>query len=301
MPVYLFYGEEDFLIAEKIKTIKAKHSNHDILDGESLTLESLSDAICGYSLFGGEKIVIVRDLEVEEEIQDQLLSLLKNVPPQTTVVFHLPEVDKRSKFFKWVDAHGETEEFKTFAPWDQRGPQSWIRSRVTAGGKMISSGAERLLYEICGNNLRSLTGEIEKLITYIGDRKEIGEDDVAALASPGEINSFTLLEALREKNLQKSLIMFQSLIKNGEDFFHLLSMLVSQYRLMLQIKDPKSPNGRIKGSPYFVRKCSENVDRFTLEELKKNMGALLETNLKLKTGQQQSVVFELLITSLCGN
>lgn len=301
MPVYLFYGEEDFLIDEKIKELKSKAASVEVLDGADISLESLSNALCGYSLFGGEKMVIVRGLEIEDEIQDQLLSLLKNVPSGTTVVFHLPEVDKRSKFFKWVDEHGETEEFKTFAPWDQRGPQGWISARAAAGGKKISGGATRLLQEICGNNLRLLTGEIEKLITYIGDRKEIGEDDVAALASPGEINAFALLDALRGKNLKQSLTAFQSLIKNGEDYFHLLSMIASQYRLMLQIKDPGSPNNRIKGSPYFIRKCSEGLDRFTVEELKSAMGALLETNLKLKTGQQQSVVFELLIASLCGS
>lgn len=301
-PIYLFFGEEDFLVDERIGELKTKFANHEILDGKNLTLESLSGALCSYSLFGGDKLVVIRDLEITAENQKEIISRLENIAQGTAVVFHLPDVDKRSKFFKWIDERGEAEEFRTFAPWEQEELLGWIRDRVRKGGKKISGEGARLLQEVCGNSLRLLSSEVEKLITYVGARGEIQEEDVAALASPGETSAFALLDALREKNLKKSLSLFQILFRNGEDLFQLLSLMATQYRLMLQVKslpEGMSGIGRIKGSPYFIRKCSDNLGRFSLEELKNNMQRLLETNLQLKTGESQPVIFELLLTSLC--
>jgi DNA polymerase-3 subunit delta len=302
--IFLFHGEEDFLIDEKIRELKAGFANHETLDGENLTLESLSSALCSHSLFGGEKLIVIRDA-VD---QDELISRLENIAPGTTVVFRLPAVDKRSKFFKWIDEHGEVEEFRTFAPWEQHELAGWIKDCVRRGGKKISEGAARLLIEICGSNLRSLANETEKLITDVGGREEVREADVEALASPGEISAFALLDALRAKDLGRSLSLFQVLVRNGQDLFSLLGLIASQFRLMLQIKslpEREREPGRlarvVRGSPYFIRRCSDNLGRFTLEELKENLSRLAETSLQLKTGAQQPVVFELLLASLCGN
>lgn len=132
---------------------------------------------------------------------------------------------------------------------------------------------------------------------------------ILALASPGQKNVFDLLDALREKNLKRSLTILQILLRNKEDMFQLLSTLASQYRLMLQIKslpsgmakDPRSIAGVVKGNPFFVKKCLERIGNFNPAELKRSLELILETNLKLKTGQAQAVVFELMLASLCGS
>jgi DNA polymerase-3 subunit delta len=307
--VYLFYGEEDFLIEEKINLLKEQFGksslNIEVLDGDKLNLETFSAALCTRSLLGDEKLVIVRDLEVSADDQEKVIALFKNVPAGVRVVLQASAIDKRTRFFKWLDEQGETEEFKTFAPWELSELISWIKERAQ---KRISDDAARLLQEICGNNLRVLDSELKKLLTYVGENAKIGEEDVLKLASPGEINAFALLDNLRGKRLDKALSVFQVLLRNKEDLFQLLGLLAAQYRLMLQIKslpasdiNPNLVAKKVGGSPFFVRKCMEGLDRFALKELKENLGLLLETNLKLKTGEQPAVVFELLLASLCRN
>lgn len=307
--VYLFYGEEDFLIDERISELKSKIDNPSLnvetLDGENLSPETLSAALRTAPMFGGEKLVIIRNLEIDPESRGDLVSPIKNVPPGVKVVFQASSVDKRSKFYKQVDKQGEVIEFKAFAPWELEELISWIKSCVRRSGKRISDEGARLLQEVCGNNLRLLANEIEKLITFIGEREEIKEDDVSTLASSGEKTVFDLLDALRKKNLKKSLLLFQILRKNKEDLFQLLSTVATQYRLMLQIKslpgnDPLRIAKTVGASPFFVRKCLEGINRFTSPELKRNLETMLETNLRLKTGESQTVVFEMLLTSLCG-
>lgn len=308
--IHLFYGEEDFLIEEKVNALKSKIANPslnvEVLDGENLSLEVFSSALCTQPLLGGEKLIIVRDSKVNSENQGEIISVLENLPPGVKVIFWAASVDRRSKFFRWVDEQGEVTEFKTFAPWETQELINWIKRRVSAGGRRMSEAGARRLIEISGNNLRVLANEADKLITYIGEREEIREEDVQRLASPGEISAFALLDALREKNLKKSLSLFQVLLKNREDLFQLIGLLAMQYRLMLQIKslkerDPNSIARATGGSPYFIRKCLENINHFTLDGLKRSLESLLETSLKLKTGEQQAVVFELLLTSLCEN
>ncbi|MBI5078802.1 DNA polymerase III subunit delta [Candidatus Saganbacteria bacterium] len=295
---------------EKINIMKRQAGdfslNIECLDGGDLSLETLSAAVNSSPLLGGEKLVIVRNPKITPENQEIYLTLIKNMPPGIKLVFAARTADKRTKFYRYIEEKGEVREFKTFAPWEQRALTEWIIDRAGKSGKSISEEGARVLQETCGNNLRVLSSEIEKLATFIGERGEIGEDEVKRLASPGEINAFALLDALREKNIKQSLSLFQNLLKNKEDPFQLLSLLATQYRLMLQIKsldgkesDPKRIAGIVHGSPYFVKKCMEKIDAFTTKELKEDMENLLEANLKMKTGEPPAVIFELLLTSLC--
>ncbi|MFH1386048.1 MAG: DNA polymerase III subunit delta [bacterium] len=305
--LYLFYGEENFLADERINAFKEKVDNPsfnlEILDGKALSLEKLAAALCSQTLLGGSRLVIINKFKVLAEEQESYLTLLKEISPDVTVIFNCDNIDKRSKLYKFISSQGEAVEFKTFAPWEQQELISWVEKK----GR-FKKGAARLLTEICGNNLRVLNSEICKLTTYVGEGKEIGEADIMRLATPGEVNAFALLDALREKNIKRVLAVWQSLLRNKEDIFALTGLLITQYRLMVQMKSlPKNETDHnrmariIGGSPYFIKKCQDNISRFSLPELKQKFLSLLTANMRLKTGEQPVVTFELLLLSLCQN
>jgi len=310
LPVCLFYGEEEFLIAEAVGQLKRQvadpASNLELLDGAALSLETLSAALRTQSLFGGDKLVIVNDFEVPAKEQDALISFLKSLPPGLKVVFCARSIDKRSRIYKFFVDRCETAEFKTFAPWEQEELLGWIRQRAQAAGKKISADAARALREITGANLRLLAGEVEKLVTYLGARPEISEADVLALAASGETSAFSLMDALRDKDLRTAQVVWQALQRDKEAVFSLLGLMASQYRIMLQVKslagresDPNRLARLIGGSPYYIRKCAAGLGRFTLPELRRDLALLLTTGLKLKTGEDQAAVFDLLLADLC--
>lgn len=305
--LYLFYGDENFLAEERINALKKKVDNPalnlEVLDGRDLSLEKLGGALCSQTLLGGDRLVIINNFKVPAEEQDSYLNLLKELSPDVTVVFNSDNIDKRSKLYKWISSQGEAAEFKPFAPWEQQALIAWVERK----GK-FKKGAARFLTEICGNSLRALNSEIEKLTTYVGEGKEISEDDIRCLATPGEVNAFALLDALREKNIKKVLAVWQSLLRNKEDLFSLTGLLITQYRLMLQMKslpknatDPNQLARIIGGSPYFIKKCQDYLNRFSLPELKEKFLSLLAANMRLKTGEQPAITFELLLLSLCQN
>jgi len=222
------------------------------------------------------------------------------------VVFWTEKADKRTKFYKALDARGEVYEFQGFAEWEQEEVVAWIRQRAKLAGGEINSEAAESLRAICGNALGKLASEIDKLVTYVGEGKTIGEADVFALASPGTINTFALSDAILEKNIVEALSTFRLLYKNKTDLFSLLGLLASNYRLMLQVKQfppssaqPRSIAAAVGANPYFVKKCLGKAAKFKEQELQNNLELLLQTDLNLKSGWPELPAFELLITALC--
>ncbi len=310
LPVFLFYGEEEFLIAEAIEKFKRQVAdpafNLEILDGATLTLAALSAALRTQPLLGGDKLVIVNDFTVNAKEQDELISFLQSLPPGLKVIFSAASLDKRSKLYKFLAERCETVEFKTFAPWEQEALLDWIRRRAEAAGKKIAGDAARALREIAGPDLRSLAGEIEKIATYVGARPEIGEADVLALAAAGETSAFALTDALRDKDLRAAQAAWRVLQRDREALFPLLGLMTSQYRTMIQVKalagresDPNRLARLIGGSPYYIKKCAAGLARFTLPELRRDLSLLLATGLRLKTGEDQAAVIDLLLAELC--
>jgi DNA polymerase-3 subunit delta len=305
--VFLFYGEEDFLIQERMAELKKEipdpSLNIEQIDGENLDMEKIVLALQTQPLLLGEKLLIIKDANLKDPLWEKLIPVLESVPSGTRVVFQASAVDKRAKIYKLIDKMGEVCEFKAFTDWEQDQVVSWILRRVRSQGREMEHPAALRLQEICGNTLSKLASEINKLITYIGDRGQIKKEDVDALASPGQMNIFALSDAVMDKDLKGSLSAFRLLQRNKIELFPVLAMLANRYRIMLvgkQVRDPMKIAQILKASPYYVKKCLSSAGKFTPEELKRNLEILLEADLKLKSGGQQSPTFELLLANLCG-
>jgi len=319
--VHLYYGEEDFLIDEEIKKLRQKiikpsfeTMNFERLDGGAEDVISKIISFVGTpSMLGGERLLVVENAyflkeKGKDEEMKELEEFLRGMPDDITVVFSSwGPVDKRMKMYKLIADLGEAREFKSFAEWEQEKLLSWIVDRVKGEGKTIGSHAARLLTEISGNNLRALYSEIQKLVTYIGEKQSIEEQDVKALASSFGIGVFSLIGALRNKNIKSALRSVSMLLGNREEPVMLLAFLASQYRMMLEVKSLTSQGreyheiaGILRASPYFVRKCGEGAENFSLVELVQDMELLHNADLKLKKGSPGDLTFELLVTELCG-
>ena len=294
--LYLFYGSEDYLIDQRIKQFKAQ--NIERLDGKSASKEQILETLQGQSLFAQEKLVIIDSIDFREEKWNEIVPSLKNLSSQTTLVIVAKTAPARSKLVKFIKEKGEVLEFKTFADWEEDQVIRWIENQVKKQGKKIERQAAATLQEVCGKELRKLCSEIDKLITFIGAKDKIETEDVLTLASPGETSVFALLDALTDKNAKNTLSNFINIYKNKADVFRMLGLLAHQYRIMLFVKSTPV-NQRNPFSPYFVKKCSQKINKFSEAELQKALELILETDLKLKSGQSQAASLELLLTSLC--
>jgi len=302
--LYLFYGNENYLIEQRLKSFKS--NNIEKIDGQSAEKAEIIQSLQGQSLFAQDKLVIIRHADLKDEKWDEIAPYLKTLIPQTILIIIAETAPARSKIVKLIEQEGEAVEFKSFAEWEEAEVIRWIKKQVESLGKSIEPRAAETLKEICGNDLQKLSSEIQKLITYIDKRGKIEDQDVLALASPGETSVFALADSLASKNAAETLKHFQVLAKNKTDIFGLLGLVAQQYRVLLFIKAlPAHQRNafqiakQLGASPFFVKKCLSCIDLFKEAELKKNLEKVLDADLKLKSGYAHGPTLEALFVSLC--
>jgi DNA polymerase-3 subunit delta len=308
--IKLFYGDEDFLIDKELTELKKSFtdtSSVERIDGSKADIGDVIAALSSMPMFSKKRLVIIDGLNAEDEDEENLFNTLKNLSPDINAVFvEYGSVDKRKKFYKQMEKIAEVKEFKSFTEWEQDRALAWVVVRVKEYGKKISGRAATLLIEIVGLSLRMLDKEIEKISTFTGKRDMIEEADVRNLASSGEMDSFALSNALREKNTREAMVTLNRLFKDNEDPHMMIGMLAKLYRMLLQVKCLEAARltqfeiaGKLKAKPFFVKKCMESTSRFSLEELKGIIKKLHEADLKLKSGSSPRFTLEMLIPELC--
>lgn len=295
----LFWGAEDFLIEEQVRQLAAKQGEVRFFGDNDLSEENLVNALQGQGLFGSDQLLIVRLTDLTDPVWDKFVGCLAD----NQIVFWAEKLGKSSKLSKFLQATAETREFKPYAEWEQEALTAWIVKRAAKEGKKLSAGAAQLLLLITGAELRKLASEVSKLVTFAGDRTEITEEDVRTLASPGQLSIFALTEALADKDLKKTYRAWQVIKQDKIEPFSLLSLLVSNYRVLLALKEERD-QGKIcrelGASPFFVKKLAAKSGRFQVAELKEAIKYILNSNLKIRNGERDQIVLETLFASLCG-
>jgi len=308
--IKLLFGEEDFLVDEELNRLKAGKSGElslERISGDKKNTEKILSALTSLPMLISNKLVIVDGLEYDEKNEKKLFEALQNLDKSISVIFvQYGSVDKRKKFYKLMEKIGEVKEFKGYSEWEQDKVLAWLVARVRHYSRSITGAAANLLVETVGANLRMLDKEIEKISTYIGNRKQIEEGDVLKLASSGEIDSFSLSNAMRDKDIREAMKTLQKLFRENEDPHMLIGMLAKLYRMLLSVKYLENKGkgqydiaNMLGSKPFFVKKCMEKTPRFTLEELQRNIKLLHEADLRMKSGYSPRLTLEMLIPELC--
>lgn len=203
-------------------------------------------------------------------------------------------------------------------------------------GKSISPSAFSLLRERCENDLGRVMEELEKLISFVGDRETIERADVEAVVAE-EVSSrmFELVDAIGRRDIPTALKALRYTLQSGEPPAKTLAMIARQIRLILQAKlllemgairgDVRAmdydtisealknvpeqvarllPESRkhnlLKQKPFPILQALRLSVNFTLDDLKRAMERVLEADVALKTGGTPEMVLEDLVIDLCG-
>ena len=90
---------------------------------------------------------------------------------------------------------------------------SQMKEILAAGEKKISNDAYRALVEMTGFDLRMFAANLEKLISYLGERETIAVEDVAAVLQRTKKDPiYELTNAIVERNADNALFFLKSLL-----------------------------------------------------------------------------------------
>ncbi|MEW6672946.1 MAG: DNA polymerase III subunit delta [Thermodesulfobacteriota bacterium] len=113
-----------------------------------------------------------------------------------------------------------------------------LRTILARTGKTIKKEASDSLVEMTGFDLRTFAGNIEKLVSYVGDRTEISADDVQAVLERTKKDPlYELTNSVAERNLQQAIFFLDSLLSDNFHPLQILAAIANHVRRLLVIRD----------------------------------------------------------------
>jgi DNA polymerase-3 subunit delta len=183
---------------------------------------------------------------------------------------------------------------------------AWIRDYTVKSGGKISGGAVSLLADYMGGDLWSLTGELNKLMTYCEGR-EISDSDVREISSfAREESIFVLVDAVLEGRIKDAQLMLHRMLKYGTAPQQILTMIDRQLAIILRVKElSQGTQQEIRENlglhpRYPLEKTLRQARTFSVPRLRKAFHALLDTDVAIKTGKyEDDLALDLLIIEMC--
>lgn len=296
LPVYYLFGEDSYSIETIYKAIEkfiepliASDFDKETYYGENQTFANIVGLASTFP-FGSEKKIITLKQAEKPRDKKELLNYLKS-PADFSVVIFLHE---------GTIANTETEPYKTlanlgylFEAKELKGKAliDWLISTVEKSGKTISYENAQLLTDISGENRNMLEAQLEKIILYIADEKEITIDSIRGLStSLKQYTVFDLQNALGKKNKANSLKVANNLLKNGTEPIQIIAMLNKYFSGLARLPELTSNNtnefqiARILGThPYFLQDYHNARRLYSNQQLAGVFSALLKADISLKT------------------
>jgi DNA polymerase III subunit delta len=202
-PLYLLYGEERFLIEEAQRVLlehalqpHEKDFNLDIVYGAEADAQDVLSLCTGYPMMAERRVVLVRDFD---KLKNNRLFQSYAQSPNPSAVVMLVCTGKPNMAQHPYRALREAGAAIEMKPLNETKLAGWIEERASGYGYRIEHGAVQMLIENVGRDLKAGVGELEKLITYVGERREIVQEDVIrASGRTREYNVFELQKAVGE-------------------------------------------------------------------------------------------------------
>jgi len=115
---------------------------------------------------------------------------------------------------------------------DERELPAWlVRLAKDQARVKLNADTAGLLVELVGPEVGLLVAEVEKLAVYVGDRREVGREDVARMVGAGRVETvWRALDATTTGKVAEALVDLDRLMTSGEHPVGLLAAMSSSLR-----------------------------------------------------------------------
>lgn len=322
MPVYLYWGEDEFAIAQAASQVRSRvleadwaSFNYDKIssDQPDVLIQGLNQVMT--PPFGtGCRLVWLVDTSVCQRCSEaHLRELERTLPviPETGVLLLTTsqKPDGRLKSTKLLQKYAEVREFSVIPPWKTDLLVKQVRQAAQEVGVRLAPAALQLLTEAVGNNTRQLYAELEKLRLYAGAAKQpIGEAAIAALVTASTQNTLQLGAAIRQGQIDRALDLVADLLRQNEPALRIVGSLVGQFRTWVWVKvmqEAGERNDQVIAqaaeihNPKRIYFLQQEVKSLPLPALLQTLPVLLELEASLKRGAEELATLQTKVVELC--
>ncbi len=316
VPCYFFYGDETFLASEFIDELKKDLISEEVREynverfdlDENFWAEVIDLARTIPFFLSPWRIIVVDVAQGKNEnlssSEQKILEDYFSSPSSRTVIVIVfsGKIRRTSSFFKFFSSlSSSVVQSKELRSLKDKPLYSWMDKKLSSLGKRATQDAGRRLKEIAGNDLRRINNEIEKLITFVGEKDLIELDDVNQVS--GWVKTFfewEISDSLARADCEQCLIVLDNLFKEGIKPEYILGSVARFFRDILQAKllikekniDKKAifkelrPQIHEKFGNFYTTKLKEFfafVERFSMKDLNHVLAELEKVDSKIKT------------------
>jgi DNA polymerase-3 subunit delta len=306
----VFVGEEPFGLEEAIRLLcdtvlddTTRDFNFQQFSSREAEIEAVVNAAHTFPVLAPKRLLVLRNIhELSSDGQNKLSEYLQNPSPETILAMTAERLDKKNPLCKLLQSRAEWVEFKKLREYQL---PDLVRGKAGEKGYRFSREALDLFCHRCGTDLRRLNGEMEKLLEFLGEKKNIEVEDVAVSSSEGgEPSIFELLNAVGRRNLPETISCLQEQLEERAAPPFILAMLARHFRQLWIIRslrkqglDKDAIAGKAGLNSYFLGSMLGQAENYRTGEFRKIFELLLETDKTLKTsgGSPGSVLESLLL------
>lgn len=327
--LYLFVGEENYLIDQALKELKAKilapdlqEFNFILIDGREASYEKIIDACETLPFMAEKKLVYIKELHIltgknqvlSKKEEEDLIGYISQIPESTILVLYgQPSVDNRKRIIKEIKKHGHIVEFNRLKEADFN---SWIKTIFKSLGKSIGP-KELALFKnnldyLGRSSLQSLydvENEIKRLTAFMGEKTLVEKEDIEKTGSSSFHNDiFNLLDAIDKYNFPEAIERLNVLLDKGEPGLKILTTMGNQIKNTLSAKllvgqgtySHREIGSQLKIHPFVASKCLARARQFTIAELRELLNLFLQADLMIKSGiMAERLAIEMIILKMC--
>ena len=304
-PLYLIYGEEQYLVDTSVNKIKKKFGekvlgiNYILID--ETNLDNLISDIEMPAFGFDKKLIVVKNSGLFKKdgrkksgspMQDKIADYIKNnmdvIEESVILVFVEQEADK-NVVFEEISKNGIVCNIEELKPIQLVKKLKQICNLYKVN---VEESTLNYLVENSGTNLQHLINEIRKLIEYAGENGTITIDAVNRL-SIKQIESviFELTDNLAMKKIDKALEVLDNLIYQKEPLQKILITLYNHFKKIYLCveavdlkKDVVNSLNLKPNQTFLVTKYKKQASYFKKEELRNILQELIDLDYKTKQG-----------------
>ena len=307
MAVYLFYGQEDYLMHKEIKRLKDELLDVSFLSMSYKMLDNpefpqLMDCLQSAPLMFGNTLSLIYFDEYlvgngESYDDKQIESIdyaLKNINPSVNVIFFCEisrdsqkKVDGRKKLFKTISKYAQVKEFPIFPTWDKKQLPNEIIKIAKEKDLTISSSVVDSVVAQLGTNLALINCEFDKLKSAIHPKKTIDVESLQKYCTSAD-DVFTLVDMIL-LGKKDEIVKQYNLLTEKKHPLEILAVLQTSFRRFLHIKNyektmsEKEIAQKLKIHEFVVKTTREKLGKVSLEKLIDIRKKLLDAELKNKS------------------
>jgi len=312
LPVYYLFGEDTYSLDKTIKDIEkyiepflASDFDKDIMYAEDTTLSEIISIASSFPFGSVKKFVLVKEFEKISNKKD-LLGYI-NSPADFTCLL----LEHRGSI-----SNLESEPYKSLIAnkfmYEAAEPKGdvlveWILQYAGENGKIISADVASVLVEIVGENRNLIEIQLEKIFTYLGEKKEIDLEVISSLSAKyKEFTIFDLQNALGNKSKRKSFEIAFNLLEKEVDPAFIIVMLTKYFAGILRVNEIKTSGisdfdaAKLIGThAYYLQNYYNARKIYSDEELINISRALLNADIAVKTtSADNKTIITILLTEI---